>query len=173
MKKGTLTFFSGKMGAGKTTKSRDIAQKRNAVLISEDEWLGAIYPNSIESLEDYIKYSTRLKPQMKKLVQAILSAGTDVVMDFPANTIAQRNWFRSIFSEIQAPHELVYIDLPNSVCLEQIGKRRIEQPERAATDTEAVFKQVTKHFVAPRADEGFNINVMAENTIQSAPDGPR
>ncbi|MEX0738967.1 MAG: ATP-binding protein [Pseudohongiella sp.] len=163
MKKGTLTFFSGKMGAGKTTKSREIAQKQNAVLISEDEWLGAIYPNSIESLEDYMKYSARLKPQMKKLVQSVLAAGTDVVMDFPANTIAQRNWFRSIFSEIQAPHELVYIDLPNSVCLDQIGKRRIEQPERAATDTEAMFDQITKHFVAPTPDEGFNTKVIAGN----------
>jgi adenylate kinase family enzyme len=163
MNRGSLTFFSGKMGAGKTTKSREIAQKLNAVLISEDEWLEAIYPNSIASLEDYIKYSARLKPQMKKLVQSILAAGTDVVMDFPANTVSQRNWFKGIFSEIQAPHELVYIDLPDNMCLEQVGKRRIEQPERATTDTEAMFEQVTRHFVAPTSDEGFNINVIAEN----------
>jgi predicted kinase len=161
MKRGSLTFFSGKMGAGKTTKSREISQKRNAVLISEDEWLEAIYPNSIASLKDYIKYSARLKPQMKKLVQSILAAGTDVVMDYPANTVLQRNWFRSIFSEIQAPHELVYIDLSDSVCLEQVGKRRLEQPERAATDTVAMFEQVTKHFVAPTPDEGFNTKVIA------------
>jgi adenylate kinase family enzyme len=163
MNRGSLTFFSGKMGAGKTTKSREIAQKLNAVLISEDEWLEAIYPNSIASLEDYIKYSARLKPQMKKLVQSILAAGTDVVMDFPANTVSQRNWFKGIFSEIQAPHELVYIDLPDNMCLEQVGKRRIEQPERATTDTEAMFEQVTRHFVAPTSDEGFNIKVIAEN----------
>lgn len=163
MNKGVLTFFCGKMGAGKTTKSREIAQKRNAILLSEDEWLESIYPNSIESLEDYIKYSGRLKPQMKKLVQSILVAGTDVVMDFPANTIPQREWFRSIFSEIQAPHELIYIDQPNEVCIEQIAKRRTEQPERAATDTEEMFELVTKYFVAPTPDEGFNITVIAVN----------
>jgi len=167
MTKGTLIFFSGKMGAGKTTKSREIAQKRNAVLISEDEWLEAIYPNSIKSLQDYIKYSVRLKPQMKKLVQSILAAGTDVVMDFPANTIPQRNWFRGIFSEIEAPHELIYIDLPNSVCLEQVRKRRNEQPERAATDTEAMFELVTRHFVSPTPDEGFNTRVIVENAQQA------
>ncbi len=60
MDKGVLTFFCGKMGAGKTTKAREISQKRNAVLLSEDEWLASIYPNSIKSLEDYIKYSGRL-----------------------------------------------------------------------------------------------------------------
>ena len=163
MSKGVLTFFCGKMGAGKTTKSREIAQKRNAVLLSEDEWLESIYPNKIASLEDYIKYSGQLKSQMKKLVQSILTAGTDVVMDFPANTIAQREWFRSIFSEIQAPHNLIYIDLPDEVCMEQVVKRRAEQPERAATDTAEMFEQVTRYFVAPTSDEGFNTTVVEKN----------
>lgn len=163
MSKGVLTFFCGKMGAGKTTKSREMAQKRNAVLISEDEWLASLYPNSIVSLDDYIKCSGLLKPQMKKLVQSILISGTDVVMDFPANTIPQREWFRSVFSEIQAPHELIYIDQPNDVCIVQIEKRRTEQPERAATDTKEMFDLMTKHFVVPTPDEGFNTTVVAGN----------
>ena len=164
MSKGSLTFFCGKMGAGKTTKSREISQARNAVLLSEDEWLSSLYPNSIKTLADYMEYSGRLRPQMKKLAQSILASGTNVVMDFPANTIQQREWFRCIFSEIQAPHELVYIDQTNEVCLAQIGKRRIEQPERAATDTDEMFELVTKYFVAPTSDEGFNTVVITENS---------
>jgi predicted kinase len=163
MNKGVLTFFCGKMGAGKTTKSREISQERNAVLLSEDEWLSSVYPNSIKTLSDYIEYSGQLKPQMKKLVQSILISGANVVMDFPANTIQQREWFKTIFSEIQAAHELVYIDQPNEICLAQIAKRRIEQPERAATDTEEMFELVTKYFVAPTADEGFNTTVIIVN----------
>lgn len=163
MNKGVLTFFCGKMGAGKTTESREISQERNAVLLSEDEWLSSVYPNRIKTLADYIEYSGLLKPQMKRLVQSILASGANVVMDFPANTIQQREWFKAIFSEIQAPHELVYIDQPNEICLEQIAKRRIEQPERAATDTEAMFVLVTKYFVAPTADEGFNTTVISVN----------
>jgi len=160
---GTLTFFCGKMGAGKSTKARQIAQEGNAVLLSEDEWLAALYPNKISSLNDYIEYSNLLKPQIKKLVQSILSAGTDVVMDFPANTLQQRDWFRSIFSEIDAPHDLVYIDLPNEICLKQIEKRRKEQPERATTDTADMFDQVTQYFMAPTAEEGFNTTIVAKN----------
>lgn len=140
-----------------------MSQDRNAVLLSEDEWLESLYPNKVRSLEDYIKYSNLIKPQIKKLVQSILATGTDVVMDFPANTISQREWFKSIYSEINAPHTMVYIDLPNDVCLEQIGKRRIEQPERAATDTAEVFEAVTKYFVAPKPEEGFNITKVERN----------
>jgi predicted kinase len=163
MNKGVLIFFCGKMGAGKTTKSLQVSHERNAVLLSEDEWLASIYPDSIQTLEDYIKYSGRLKPQMKKLTQSILAAGTNVVMDFPANTISQRGWFKSIFSEIQAPHELIYINQPDDICLGQIAKRRIEQPERAATDTEEMFELVTKYFVAPTPGEGFKTTVIMAN----------
>jgi predicted kinase len=163
MKKGTLVFFSGKMGAGKSTKSRDIALERNAVLLSEDEWLESIYPNKISSLDDYIKYSGQLKPQIKKLVQSILVAGTDVVMDFAANTASQREWFREIFTEVKAPHSLIFIDITNELCLKQIEKRRAAQPERAATDTVEMFEQVTKYFVEPTPGEGFNIARISSN----------
>jgi len=61
MSKGALIFFCGKMGAGKTTKSREIAEARNAVWVSEDEWLEAVYPQKIDSLEDYIgSYNQKL-----------------------------------------------------------------------------------------------------------------
>ena len=163
MKKGTLVFFSGKMGAGKSTKSREIALERNAVLLSEDEWLESIYPNKIFSLDDYIKYSSRLKPQIKKLVQSILVVGTDVVMDFPANTTSQRKWFREIFTGVNAPHNLIFMDVPNEVCLKQIEKRRIAQPERLATDTVEMFEQVTKYFIEPTPGEGFNITRVSSN----------
>ncbi|MAD14802.1 MAG: ATP-binding protein [Alteromonadaceae bacterium] len=163
MNKGVLTFFCGKMGAGKSTKAGKITQEGNSVLLSEDEWLASLYPNKISSLNDYIEYSNILKPQIKKLVQSILSAGTNVVMDFPANTLSQRDWFRSIFSEIEAPHNLIYIDLPNEACLKQIEKRRTEIPERAATDTVEMFNQITKYFMAPTSEEGFNITKVTQN----------
>ncbi len=157
MKKGMLIFFCGKMGAGKSTESVDIAKKKNAVLLSEDEWLMSLYPKKISSLDNYIEYSNQIKPPIKKLVQSILVAGANVVMDFPANTISQRDWFRSIFSEVEAFHELVYIDLPDEICLTQIAKRRSQQPERATTDTKEMFEKVSQYFVEPRPDEGFNI----------------
>jgi predicted kinase len=163
MKKGTLIFFSGKMGAGKSTKSKKVALERNAVLLSEDEWLESVYPSKISSLDDYVKYSSQLKPQIKKLVQSILSSGTDVVMDFPANTTSQREWFREIFTDIKAPHSLIFIDVTNEVCLKQIETRRVEQPERTAIDTVEMFEQVTKYFVEPALGEGFNITRICSN----------
>jgi len=157
MNKGKLIFFCGKMGAGKSTKSKSIAEDLGAVLLSEDEWLAALYPNAIQSIEDYVKYSSLLKPQLKKLVQDILRSGSNVVMDFPGNTAAQRNWFKGIYAEINAPHELIYLNVPDQTCLDQIAKRRLQQPERSATDTEEMFVQITKYFEEPQVEEGFNM----------------
>ncbi len=156
---GTLIFFCGKMGAGKTTKSRQTAQERNAVLISEDEWLEALYPGEVETFDDYINFSSRLKPLAASHVRNILTTGTDVVMDFPANTVNQRKWFKEIYSKINAPHEMIYLKVNDETCLKQIAKRRIEQPERAAFDTEEVFHHVTGFFEEPGEDEGFNIKL--------------
>lgn len=83
---GSLLLFCCKMGAGKSTEAKKIALERNAVLISEDDWLATLYPDQIKSFEDYINYSGLLRSLLKVHVQNILQAGATVVMDFPANT---------------------------------------------------------------------------------------
>lgn len=154
---GMLTFFCGKMGAGKSTKSKTLSVEKNAVLVSEDDWLAAHYPNQIHSFDDYLAFSGLIKPFVKAHVQNILQTGTNVVMDFPANTVNQRTWFKQLCSEVQSQHELIFLDLSDEQCLTQIAKRRAEQPERAQFDNETVFHYVTQYFQAPSEDEGLNI----------------
>ena len=158
--KGTLIFFCGKMGAGKSTLSHEIASKEEAVLLSEDEWLKTIYPDEIGNFKDYIKYSSRLKPIMKSHVQKILNSGISVVMDFPGNTEKQRAWFKEIYTEYDLPHKLIYLDVSDSICIEQLKKRRKTNPERAQFDTEEVFHHVTSYFQPPLDHEYFNVVII-------------
>jgi len=160
---GKLTFFCGKMGAGKSTKSKVLAVESNALLISEDEWLSAHFPNQIKTFDDYLKLSILIKPFIKSHVQSILSTGTSVVMDFPANTVVQREWFKRLCSEIGCDHELIFIDLTDEQCLSQIANRRVEQPERAQFDTKEVFTHITKFFESPTDGEELKIVYVAEN----------
>ena len=153
-------MFAGKMGAGKSTKAKQVAQERNAVLLSEDEWLSKLYPDQIVSFDDYIHYASLLRPLVRSHVVDILKTGTSVVMDFSANTVKQRKWFKELIAEANAPNELFYLDVSNEVCLRQIEKRRLEQPERAIYDTESMFIEVTKYFQEPEQSEGFNLHVL-------------
>ncbi len=157
---GKLFFFCGKMGAGKSTKSKAVACQYNAVLISEDEWLAAHFPDQIQSFDDYIKYASLIKPFVKKHVQGILNTGVNVVMDFPANTVRQRQWFLALCLDQGCNHELLYINVSDEQCLSQLGNRRSEQPERTHFDTEEVFHQVTQYFEPPSVQEGLNITLV-------------
>ncbi|GAL16047.1 hypothetical protein JCM19233_7069 [Vibrio astriarenae] len=154
---GKLYFFCGKMGAGKSTQSRAVAAEKKAVIISEDDWLSAHFPSQITTFDDYIKYSNRIKPFVKSHVQSLLSIGIHVVMDFPANTVKQRAWFKLLCHEVKSEHELWYLDLSDEACLSHIAKRRVEQPERAMFDTEEVFHHVTQYFEAPSESEQLNV----------------
>lgn len=155
---GTLYFFCGKMGAGKSTHSVKLASEQNAVLLSEDAWLAQTYPNQIATFDDYLKFSNQLRPLVRNLVQDILRTGTSVVMDFPANTASQRSWFKNLCGEISAPHEMIYLQASNETCLRHIARRREEQPERAAFDTEEVFMQVTRFFEEPTIEESLKVS---------------
>lgn len=148
------------MGAGKSTASKALAAKENAVLVSEDEYLSLLYPDQITTFDDYREYSTRLKPLIFALVTNILQAGANVVMDFPANTPIQRKWFVEIAAAAKAASKLIYLKTSDELCLEQIAKRRIEQPDRAAFDTAEVFAEVNRFFQEPADGEVQNIQVI-------------
>ena len=145
------------MGAGKSTLSREISVKESAILISEDEWLKAIYPDEIKQFEDYVKYSLRLKSIIKQHVKDILNNGISVVMDFPGNNQKQREWFKSLYRESGCPHKLIYLEASDNFCIKRITDRAKNQPERALFDTEDIFHQVTSYFQPPLEHEGFNV----------------
>ena len=164
-KKGTLIFFCGKMGSGKSTLSRKISPIGNAILISEDEWLKTLYPTEIMNFEDYLKYSSRLKVIIKPHVQNILNSGVSVVMDFPGNTEKQRVWFKKIYTEYGFPHKLMYIEASDNLCIRHIKKRAKTNPQRAQFDTEDIFHQVTGYFQPPSEHECFTIEIVrSENS---------
>lgn len=160
MKFPVLYLFCGKMGAGKSTESKILAGNENAVLISEDDWLSILYPDEIKTFEDYIQYSAKLRPLVFDHVLNILKTGTNVAMDFPANTPKQRTWFTELANAAGAKAQLIYLKASDELCLQRIAARQLEQPQRAAFDTESVFLKVTQFFQAPDEREGLDVQII-------------
>ena len=71
MTNGTLIFFCGKMGAGKSTLARKVADEKGAVLISEDDLLSKLYGKNHFSKRLQV-YSDKLKPVVSDTTQQIL-----------------------------------------------------------------------------------------------------
>ena len=154
-----LHFFTGKMAAGKSTLAKKIAAEHEAILLSEDELLSKLYPDEIKELRDYAKYSSRLKSSLTKHIQDILSSGISVVLDFPANTLRQRKWFKEIISENAFAHNLHFIDASDETCKKQLKERSKDKPAGTPFTSEAEFEGVTKYFEAPTEEEGFHITM--------------
>ncbi len=91
-------------------------------------------------------------------VASLLNAGISVVLDFQANTLEARQWMRGILEQTNARHVLHVLDVPDDVCLARLHERNAAGDHPFAA-TEQQFRQISKHFVAPTAAEGFNIVV--------------
>ena len=151
-----LHMVCGKIGAGKSTLTRQLAEAPATVLISEDTWLATLYPDEIHELPDYVRCAGRLKKAMAEHVAALLGAGVSVVLDFPANTVANRQWMRGIFEAAGAAHALHFLDVPDEICKARLRARNASDIHPFET-TDAQFDLISSHFAAPSPEEGFDV----------------
>ncbi|WP_323144510.1 AAA family ATPase [Massilia phyllosphaerae] len=155
----TLHFMCGKMAAGKSTLSRQLAAQHGAVLICEDIWLQQLYPTEIRGFDDYLAYARRLKAVVAPHVLQLLRAGVSVVLDFPANVPAQRAWFRSLLNDADAGfgHVLHFVDTPRARCIEQLHQRNRDKPPGSMAMSVEQFEAISALFVPPAPEEGFTV----------------
>jgi predicted kinase len=156
----TLFLVCGKIGSGKTTLARQLAARPATLLISEDHWNSTLWPDELKTIEDYAKYSARLRAAMKPHIVALLKQGLSVVLDFAANTVKQRAWVRSVIEAARVPHELHVLDVPDAVCLQRLRQRNASGTHEFHV-TDAEFEQFTRFYVPPSPHEGFNVIVHA------------
>jgi len=160
----TLHLLCGKMAAGKSTQARKLASQPGTVLISQDEWLASLYPGELNTLEDYVRCSTRLNGVMAVHVEALLRAGLSVVLDFPANTVKSRQWMKAIFERTRVAHRLYYLDVPDAECKRRLRLRN-ESGSHEFAPSEADFDQFTRYFVPPAPEEGFNVITISDRRV--------
>src|SRR4051812_37798366 len=153
----TLHLLCGKIAAGKSSLATELGRQPGTIVVSEDQWLTALYPGEIQSVFDYARCSARLRTAIAPHIVALLRSGHSVVLDFPANTLANRAWMRGLFEQSGSAHQLHYLDAPDDVCLAQLHARNASGQQAIVSDE--MFDIVTSYFVAPTLDEGFNLLV--------------
>ena len=154
----TLYLLCGKIGAGKSTLARGLASRPATLLVSEDHWTSSLFADELKTIEDYGRLSARLRAAMGPHIVDILRQGLSVVLDFPANTVKQRSWMRSLITDANTDHELHWLDVPDAVCMQRLRNRNAggEHPFQVS---DAEYAQFTSYFVPPGADEGFHVIV--------------
>jgi predicted kinase len=158
-RRGKLLFICGKMAAGKSTLSKELAAQEDAVHMAQDDLLGALYPGEFIDLAAFVNYATRLQGVLTPHIVALLTKGVSVVLDFPANTKRQRAWFRQLIESSGSDHELHFIVASDELCKRQLKQRSQELglPQGAKWTTDADFEEVTAYFDPPAVGEGFTV----------------
>ena len=151
-----LHIVCGKIAAGKSTLTQALAARPATLRISEDDWLTRLYPGEIHALPDYVRCAQRLRDALGPQIEALLRTGVSVVLDFPANTPATRQWALSVAQGAGVQPLLHWLDVPDSVCLERLRLRNAAGLHPYTT-TEAQFEEITRRFVPPHEDEGLRI----------------
>lgn len=157
-KEPVLHMVCGKIGAGKSTHAARTSAATGAVLISEDMWLSALFADELTTGQDYLRCSAKLQKAMSPHVAGLLARGVSVVLDFPANTVAQRAWMRALVHQTGVRHEMHVLDVPDAVCLARLQARNASGDHPFAV-TEAQFHAFSKHYDPPGPGEGFHVTV--------------
>lgn len=154
----TLHLLCGKICAGKSSLSATLAEAPLTMIVSEDQWLSRLFGDEMASVEDYIRCAAKLRAAMGPHLVDLLKAGMSVVLDYPANTLANRAWMKGIADEAGVAHKLHWLDVPDEVCRARLRARNAAGAhEFSATD--AQFDLITSYFVPPSAEEGLAIVV--------------
>jgi predicted kinase len=154
----TLYLLCGKIAAGKSTLARRLAARPATLLITEDHWTSNLFADELKTIDDYGRCSARLRAAMGPHIVDILQQGLSVVLDFPANTVSNRDWMRSLIAQSSAAHELHLLDVLDAICMRRLRERNAggEHPFQVS---DAEYDLFTSHFVPPAASEGFNVVV--------------
>lgn len=154
----TLHLLCGKIASGKSTLAKTLVAEHAAILLSEDTWLAQLYPGEILSIADYLRCAQRIRGVLGPLVINLLESGVNVVLDFPSNTLANREWLLGLAQAAKVPHRLHYLELDDATCRARLHARNAQgDHDFAATDAE--FDLITRHFCVPSEAEGLVIEV--------------
>ncbi|CAI0769195.1 AAA family ATPase [Serratia quinivorans] len=147
-----LHMMCGKAGSGKSTIAHSLAQQPQTLLMVEDNWLATLYEQQMATLQDYVRYSTRLREVLSEHIVQLLRNGLSVVLDFPMNTPDRRLWARQLAERAGVDHCLHFIDVSDALCKSRI-KLRNEQGDHPFTLSEETFDLLTQYFVPPSEEE--------------------
>lgn len=148
----TLHFLCGKIASGKSTLAQQLVRGQQAVLLSEDTWLAALYPGQITQLADYIEKSHLLKSALELHLVILLRQGMTLVLDFPANTPVQRRWLKGLAEQAGCSYCCHVLDVSDEECKRRLAARNLSGENPFTTSAEQ-FDLITAHFSYPSEEE--------------------
>ena len=135
-------------GAGETTLARQLAADRNALRLTNDEWMWALGSSPWEELTQ-----EKVERELWHLAQEVLRLGLSIVLDFGLWARIERDDMRSAARTLGVYVELHYLSAPTDELWRRIEARNSEPPWDRGPINRAHLDEWATHFQAPDAPE--------------------
>ncbi len=123
MRRSTLFLTVGLPGTGKTTEARRIEVGKNALRLTKDEWMKALY-----GLANPPSASDVIEGRLIEIGLRALELGIDVVVDYGLWGRDERSALRQAAADLGVAVEMRYFEVTPVEQRERLDRRRAEAP---------------------------------------------
>lgn len=148
MRRPTLFLTVGLPGTGKTTAARRIEAERQALRLSKDEWVKALYlDENPPAAQDVIE------GRLVDIGLRVLELGRDVVIDFGLWSRQERSALRQAAADRGASVRICYLHLDPAEQRARLARRQSREPHTTWPMSEAELTAWSSRFSAPTPGE--------------------
>lgn len=125
----------GPVGAGKSTFARQLVQQHSAVPLNLDDWMATLFSPDRPDLPGadvmawYIARTQRCLSQIWKTAEAVLHAGTDVVLEIGLIQQLERDAFYTRMGHWAEAMTVYVLDAPRELRRARVNQRNAERGE--------------------------------------------
>lgn len=154
MTKGKAVLICGKICSGKSWYTEQLSKENNAAVLSCDELVFALFDGNLGEKHD--EMTERVRSYLSHKAAEILSAGTDVILEWGFWQRAYRAEMREFFESRGFRCELHYIDISDEDWQKNIAERnkRVSEGDNTAYYLdEGLMQKLESLFEKPDRDE--------------------